>query len=175
MYIRYIWTSLITQLVKNPPAVQETLVRFLGRGDPLEKGKAAHSSVLAWRIPWTVQSMGSQRGAGLSDPHLRSVCQQWCVNVIAKSVFAHTPPAFLAPVCSSSVLAAFPETADILRGLWVPEACVWGSFGSCHSPLWPPVSCVVSDTAVCWMSMGLTTDYHLNETWRFKNQRHINI
>ena len=46
-------SSLIAQLVKNLPAMQETLVRFLGWEDPLEKGKA-HSSVLAWRIPWTV-------------------------------------------------------------------------------------------------------------------------
>ena len=47
----------IAQLVKNPPAMQETL----GGEDPLEKGKAAHSSILAWRIPGTIQSMGSQR------------------------------------------------------------------------------------------------------------------
>ena len=45
--------SLVAQLVKNPPAVQETWVRSLGWEDPLEKGKASHSSVLAWRIPWT--------------------------------------------------------------------------------------------------------------------------
>ena len=44
----------IAQLVKNPVAVQETPVRFLGREDPLEKGRAPHSSILAWRIPWTV-------------------------------------------------------------------------------------------------------------------------
>ena len=52
--------SLIAQLVKNPPAEQETLVRLLGREDPLEKGKATHAGILAWRIPWT-KSMGSQR------------------------------------------------------------------------------------------------------------------
>ena len=46
--------SLMAQLVKNPPAMQETLVRSPGREDPLEKGKATHSSVLVWRIPWTV-------------------------------------------------------------------------------------------------------------------------
>ena len=46
--------SLIAQLVKNPPAMQETPVRFLGWEDPLEKGNATHSSILAWRIPWTV-------------------------------------------------------------------------------------------------------------------------
>jgi len=48
-------------LVKNPPAMQETLVQFLGWEDPLEKGKATHSSILAWRIPGTIQSMGLQR------------------------------------------------------------------------------------------------------------------
>ena len=53
--------SLIAQLVKNPPAMQENLVQFLGWEDPLEKGKATHSSILAWRISWTIQSMGSQR------------------------------------------------------------------------------------------------------------------
>ena len=42
---------LIAQLVKNPPAMQETLVQFLGEEDPLEKGTATHSSILAWRIP----------------------------------------------------------------------------------------------------------------------------
>ena len=52
-------------MVKNPPAMQKTQVRSLGREDPLEKGMATHSSVLAWRIPWTeepceLQSMGSQ-------------------------------------------------------------------------------------------------------------------
>ena len=48
------WTSLMAQMVKNPPAVQETWVRSLGWDDPLEKGKATHSSILAWRNPWTV-------------------------------------------------------------------------------------------------------------------------
>ena len=43
----------MAQLVKNPPAVRESWVRFLGQGDPLEKGKATHSSILAWRIPWS--------------------------------------------------------------------------------------------------------------------------
>ena len=51
-------TSLIAQLVKNPPAVQESSVLFLGREDPLEKGMATHSSILAWRIPWTEEPGG---------------------------------------------------------------------------------------------------------------------
>ena len=58
--LQYSWTSLMAQLVKNPPPMQETWVRSLGWEDPLEKGMSTHSSILAWRIPWTVQSMGSQ-------------------------------------------------------------------------------------------------------------------
>ena len=46
--------SLIAQLVKNLLAMQETLVRFLGWEDPLEKGNAMHSSIVAWKIPWTI-------------------------------------------------------------------------------------------------------------------------
>ena len=48
------WASLMAQMVKTPPAMWETWVQSLGWEDPLEKGKAPHSSVLAWRIPWTV-------------------------------------------------------------------------------------------------------------------------
>ena len=58
--------SLVAQIVKNLPATQETQVQPLGWEDPLEEGRATHSSILAWRIPWTeepgrLQSMGSQR------------------------------------------------------------------------------------------------------------------
>ena len=52
--LQYSWASLVAQLAKNLPAVRETLVRFLGWEDPLEKGTSTHSSILAWRIPWTV-------------------------------------------------------------------------------------------------------------------------
>ena len=60
------WASLVTQIVKNPPAMQETWVQSLGREDPLEEGTATHPSILAWRIPCTedpggLQSMGSKR------------------------------------------------------------------------------------------------------------------
>ena len=46
---------MVSQLVKNPPAMQETPVRFLGQEDTLEKGTAARSSILVWRIPWTIR------------------------------------------------------------------------------------------------------------------------
>ena len=52
--LQYSWASVVAQRVKDPPAVQETWVRLLGWEDPLEKGKATHSRILAWRIPWTV-------------------------------------------------------------------------------------------------------------------------
>ena len=54
--LQYSWASLVTQLVKNLPAICETWVQSLGWEDPLEKEKATHSSILAWRIPWTIQS-----------------------------------------------------------------------------------------------------------------------
>ena len=59
------WASLVAQTVKNLPAMQEPQVQSLGQEDPLEKGMATHSSILAWRIPWIekpggLQSMGSQ-------------------------------------------------------------------------------------------------------------------
>ena len=59
------WTSLVAQMVKNLPTMQETRVQSLAREDLLEKGMATHSSILAWRVPWTeepgrLQSMGSQ-------------------------------------------------------------------------------------------------------------------
>ena len=60
----------MTKLVKNPPARRETWVWSLGWEDPLEKGKATHSSILAWRIPWTVQSKESTKSwIWLSDFH----------------------------------------------------------------------------------------------------------
>ena len=55
------WASLVAQLVKNLPAMRETWVQSLSWEDPLEKGKATHSSILAWRVPWTVESLGSQK------------------------------------------------------------------------------------------------------------------
>ena len=52
--LQWFWASLLAQLVKNLPTVRETWVQFLGWEDPLEKGKATLSSILAWKIPWTI-------------------------------------------------------------------------------------------------------------------------
>ena len=52
--LQYSWASWVARLVKNLPAMRETWVQSLNCEDPLEKGKATHSSILAWRIPWTI-------------------------------------------------------------------------------------------------------------------------
>ena len=64
--LQYSWASLLAQTVKNPSAMLETWIQSLGWKDPLEKGMATHSSILAWRIPQTeepgrLQFMGLQR------------------------------------------------------------------------------------------------------------------
>ena len=64
--------SLVTQMVKNLPAMQEVRVQFLGQEDPLEKEMATHSSILVWEIPWTedpggLRSMESQSQTRLSE------------------------------------------------------------------------------------------------------------
>ena len=74
IYLRHVnntvWETLVAQRLKHLPEMRETWVRSLGWEDPLEKEMATHSSILAWRIPWTgepdgLQPMGSQR-VGLS-------------------------------------------------------------------------------------------------------------
>ena len=65
-YITCEWASLVAQMLKNLPAIQETWVQSLGREDPQEKEMATHSSIRTWRIPWTeeprgLQPVGSQR------------------------------------------------------------------------------------------------------------------
>ena len=71
--LQYSWAFLVTQLVKNPPTMWKTWVQSLSWEDPLEKGMAAHSSILAWRIPWTVQ--GVAKSMGLSIVH--GVAKSW--------------------------------------------------------------------------------------------------
>ena len=68
--LQYFWASLLTQLIKNLPAMQETWVQSLGWEDPLEKGMATHSSILAWRIPM-------DRGAWQAAVHGVSKSQTW--------------------------------------------------------------------------------------------------
>ena len=74
------WASLVAQMIKNLPAVQETWVQSLGQEDPLEKRMATHFSILAWRIPWTegpggLQSMGPQRAGYDSTAEPQHIAQ----------------------------------------------------------------------------------------------------
>ena len=77
------WASLVAQLVKNLPALQETQAQFLSQEDPLEKEMANHSRILAWKIPWTEepggpQSMGSWVGHDwATKPPLLVVHRGW--------------------------------------------------------------------------------------------------
>ena len=71
--LQYSWASFVAQLVKNPVAMQETWVLSLGWEDSLDKGKANHSRILSWRIPWTVESMESQSQTRLRDFHFANV------------------------------------------------------------------------------------------------------
>ena len=76
--LQYSRASLVAQLVKNPPAMWETWVRSLGWENPLKKGKATHSSILAWRIPWTVVHGVARSRTQLSDFHFLSLTLQYC-------------------------------------------------------------------------------------------------
>ena len=75
IHICYLKHSLVAQLVKNPSAVWETWVPSLGWEDPLEKGKATNSSVLAWRIPWTVLSDSCHKELDITE-HLSLYLKQ---------------------------------------------------------------------------------------------------
>ena len=73
--LQYSWASLVAQIVKNPPAIQETWVWSLGWEDPLKKGRATHSSILAWRIPSTEES------GRLLSMGSRGVRHNWATNI----------------------------------------------------------------------------------------------
>ena len=99
--LQYSWASLVAQLVKNLPPVQETWVQSLGWEDPLEEGMATQSSILAWRIPWTgepggLQSMGSHRVKDnrATNAHARKTIidsHSWGPTVKKPNSFSITP------------------------------------------------------------------------------------
>ena len=88
------WASLVSQLVNNLPAMQETWVQSLVWEDLLEKGKATHSSILAWRIPGTLQSMRRQRvrhdWAAFTFNRKREANLSRCKNLQDKSWFVYS-------------------------------------------------------------------------------------
>ena len=66
--LQYSWASLVAQMVKNLSAMRETWVQSLGWEDPLDKGMATHSSILAWRIPWSHKELDMTERISLSVP-----------------------------------------------------------------------------------------------------------
>ena len=77
---RYSWASPAAQLLKNPPAMWETWVQSLGWEDPLVQGKATHSSILAWRIPWGRKESATTKRLSLSlvpRTHIQNL-RTWC-------------------------------------------------------------------------------------------------
>ena len=78
----FIYRRVVAQLVKNPPAMQETWVGSLGWEDPLEKGRATHSSILAWRTPWTIQSVGLQRVRHDWVTHFHFHTDSWALQMV---------------------------------------------------------------------------------------------
>ena len=86
-----IWrASLVAQMVKNLPAVQETQVQSMGGEDPLEKGMVTHSSILSWRIPWT-EELG-----GLQSMGLQRVRHNWETKAFTKNLTFGLPKAWAA-------------------------------------------------------------------------------
>ena len=83
-------------MVKNLPAVQETLVRSLNQEDPLEKGMATHSSILAWRIPWSeepgrLQSMRLQSQTRLSSQIRKGIVVSMPITVLNAKLLIQDP------------------------------------------------------------------------------------
>ena len=78
-YLLFNLTPLVTQMVKNLPVMQETQVRSLGWEDPVEKEMATHSSILAWRIPWTEEPGGVHSPCG----HKESDTTEWLTYLMS--------------------------------------------------------------------------------------------
>ena len=121
--LQYSWASLVAQMIKNPPAMWETWVWSLGWKDPLEKGMAAQSNILAWRIsrteePGGLQSMGSQR--------VRYDC-------VTKHSTAHLYPFLCLGYCkqccnehwAACILSGLGENRCMYFYVWVPLLSTW--------------------------------------------------
>ena len=111
------WASLVAQLVKNWPAKWETWVWSLGWEDPLEKGKATHSSILAWRIPWTIQLQKAryQMASSIKCPFLWRLEGPACLLVATKQTvdaYWGLPPQQACP--TQSQVQASPQHPQVL-------------------------------------------------------------
>ena len=82
------WASLVAQMVKNLPAMQDTQVRSLGQEDPLEKEMATHSSIFAWEIPWT-EEPGRLQSTGLQRVRHDLATKQQTTSYLSSSFHCH--------------------------------------------------------------------------------------
>ena len=113
--LQYSWASLVAQLVKNLPAMRETPVQFLGRDDPLEKGKATHCSILAWRIPWTVYSWDCKESDTTERPSLSrhpSSAPSFLSSTLAPPVLRRLLLTMLPHGAGFPALCSFPSLTD---------------------------------------------------------------
>ena len=146
---QYFWASLVAQLAKNPPAMQETWVRSLGLEDPLEKGKATHSSILAWRIPWTVHGVAKKQ-TRLSEFHFH-ICHIFNLQTIPRIICWNRW------FWSTERLGKLPKVKQLIGGRLRCELKSSSKF----SPFtygWPsaPPVCLLN----CWISNVSTHDIH---------------
>ena len=120
----------LAQMVKNPPATQDTQVRFLSQEDPLEMGMATHSSILAWRIPWT-------------SNHYLLPCQR---NLSGYCPWSHKE-SDMTEQPSKQAHAPVPTFLGLLEG---QDSTVWSEWRGL-SPRWASSSCPPSHTwSVTW-------------------------
>ena len=118
--LRYSWASLGTQLVKDLPAVRETWIWSLDLEDPLEKGKATHSSILAWRIPWTVYSPWGHKEADRTEQLSLSLKPEM-LNVYPVGINTHFNALWSLPTKATHV-------AQSVHSLpWKDKACDLGN------------------------------------------------
>ena len=125
LFLFYItWASLVAQMVKNLPAMQENQVWSLSREDPLLKEMATHFSILAWRIPWTEEPSGLQ-----SMRYPRVDPTKWLTLSFSLSS-KHTPTMAFIPLC---VYCHFATCLLYqLKGSWALSGFVVGRWSSCH-------------------------------------------
>ena len=122
--LQYSWASLVTQLVKNLPAMQETWVQSLGWEDLLKWGNVTHSSMPIWRIPWTVVHEVAKSQTGLSNFHFHHslTIHNLCFNMALKVVFKHWIKKPLQPLTRKTV------TINIIWDFVKQLTNIWPSF-----------------------------------------------
>ena len=148
----HLWASLVAQMVKNLPSMQETLVRFMGREDPLEKGMDTHSSIVAWRTPWTeepggLQSIGPQR-----------VGEDWATNTAPLCSATSWWPKFKSPLQIPKVSFFKTEFISVEIILRMSNPMHGGYSALFYSPPGSPVHGILQARIPEWVTIPLSRD-----------------